>query len=651
MERQTVSVDISPRKGIVPQLRVSQGDIGRPLGVYVMQDGAALDCSGYTADLYVLKADGNYYVVHVTVDSTIKNLITWDTAEQETPVAGECAAQIRIMQGTDDIGTARFVEYVEASPGFSGAGSQSAIESLEEYVRQAAASAQTASDAADTATGAASTAAADAQTASNAATAAAGYASSAHDDAETASGAAATAQAVLDSIPSDYSTMSSDVTALKTAIEQKAPAIYPTASGSIATFPDGADGMPIKSLAISLEPVQSGSGDPSPQNVRPITGHSSVAVTRTGKNLLPTFTEAPSVSGLTISVDDGKITISGTVSSATVISAPFGEYKWDGVSNAWLSGCPSGGDYSNGYSLRIGSVSNGVYSKADVGEGIALQPSLSATILANVPLCFQIVLRAGTYSNLTFAPMLCFGSSASPYEEYQGISVQIPLGQTVYGGTLDPVKGTLIVDRAIIDMGSKSWSKNTASGGHSYFSCASLSDRKIDGSLLSSSYKFVGVGANSLTQDCTLARSNTGVSVYVRDDAYSTAADFRAAVSGVQLCYYLNTPLAPIPLDPVTIQTLLGYNAIWSDGGDVTVEYPVDTKTYIDNRINATRKLIAGIETGFVASKLYAVGDMLIIVDDLYKVTAQIASGATITVGTNVTKTTVAEQLIALANA
>jgi len=218
MERQIITVDISPQKGIIPRLKVSQGDIGRPLGVNIIQDGVALDCSTYTADLYVLKSDGNYFVSNVTIDSTETNLIKWDTAEQETIVSGECAAQIRIMKGSDDIGTARFVEYVEASPGFNGAGSESAVESIKEYVRQAAASAETASSAATSASTSATTATGAASSATSSATAAAGSASSAHTDAETASQAAQTAQDVAASIPADYSQLSDDVTGLMSAL-------------------------------------------------------------------------------------------------------------------------------------------------------------------------------------------------------------------------------------------------------------------------------------------------------------------------------------------------------------------------------------------------------------------------------------------------
>lgn len=217
MERQTITVDIAPCNNQIQRLKSSQGDIGRPLGVYITQNGVALDCSAYTADLYILKPDGNYFTATATVDATEHNLITWETAKQETPVAGGCAAQIRILSNGDDVGTARFVEYVEASPGFVGESSESVVESLMEYVRQAATSAETASGAASSASGSASAASGSASSAAQSASAAAGSASTAHTDAETASQAAQTAQDVADSIPEDYSTLSEDVTGLKSA--------------------------------------------------------------------------------------------------------------------------------------------------------------------------------------------------------------------------------------------------------------------------------------------------------------------------------------------------------------------------------------------------------------------------------------------------
>ena len=60
-----------------------------------------------------------------------------------------------------------------------------------------------------------------------------------------------------------------DVSSLDTQLLASFP--HDTASGSIASFPDGA-AMPVRDLSVDIEPVQAGSGDPSPDNIRPISG-------------------------------------------------------------------------------------------------------------------------------------------------------------------------------------------------------------------------------------------------------------------------------------------------------------------------------------------------------------------------------------------
>jgi hypothetical protein len=57
-----------------------------------------------------------------------------------------------------------------------------------------------------------------------------------------------------------------------------------SASGSIAHFSDGADTVPLKSLAYTLTPTQAGTGDPSPSNPRPINSVSSLELVHTGAN-------------------------------------------------------------------------------------------------------------------------------------------------------------------------------------------------------------------------------------------------------------------------------------------------------------------------------------------------------------------------------
>ena len=112
---------------------------------------------------------------------------------------------------------------------------------------------------------------------------------------------------------------------------------------------------------------------------------------------------------------------------------------------------------------------------------------------------------------------------------------------------------------------------------------------------------------------------------------------------------FLATPLT-YQLTPQQLTTLLGTNHIWADTGDVTLEYRADTKTYIDNAIaksqTATRSLITGIEASMTATQNYTAGALIIVGDDLYKATANIASGGTLTVGTNVSKITLAQYIL-----
>lgn len=62
---------------------------------------------------------------------------------------------------------------------------------------------------------------------------------------------------------------------------------YPTAeidNVPIASFPDGADDVPVKALQIGIEATQEGTGTPSPDNDRPISGFTGANIKVNGKN-------------------------------------------------------------------------------------------------------------------------------------------------------------------------------------------------------------------------------------------------------------------------------------------------------------------------------------------------------------------------------
>lgn len=149
MTRQIITVDIAPEVQSDRRLKVSQYDVGRPLGVYIVRAGEPVDCSGYTAQLYVFKPDRTYYETECEIAPEATSLVTWETGEQETVYAGACLAEIRIMQDGVNIGTANFVEWIEESPTDLSRTSKSEVQSLMALVGQAEDAAKAAKAAVD----------------------------------------------------------------------------------------------------------------------------------------------------------------------------------------------------------------------------------------------------------------------------------------------------------------------------------------------------------------------------------------------------------------------------------------------------------------------------------------------------------------------
>ena len=112
-------------------------------------------------------------------------------------------------------------------------------------------------------------------------------------------------------------------------------------------------------------------------------------------------------------------------------------------------------------------------------------------------------------------------------------------------------------------------------------------------------------------------------------------------MSGVQLVYELATPQTYQLTPQEIITTLLGQNNIWSDTGSSTVEYPADTKLYI-------QKINTPTDDDMIADANIASGKYFIVNNNLYLSTTTILAGDPIKPGTNCTLTNLAAALNAL---
>jgi len=193
----------------------------------------------------------------------------------------------------------------------------------------------------------------------------------------------------------DHSTLNTSSKKIIGAINEiLAGSIEGTASGSVASFADGGDNIPVNTLTAEIDAS--------------VSGFTEVKVTRCGKNFWPFGDITASENDIPFSLKAGTYNLSGTRSGTGTPSISIRFYYADGTSTVCqLSGTNS---YSNSVNLT-----------ADV---VKINKYISADSLVNV--------------------QLEAGDEKTTYEAYKGNSYTIALDETLtQGGSLEVVSGLL----------------------------------------------------------------------------------------------------------------------------------------------------------------------------------------------------------------
>ena len=353
---------------------------------------------------------------------------------------------------------------------------------------------------------------------------------------------------------------------VKGMFDEKADAIIKTSSGDIASFADGGNGLLVKSLIANITPKQSGSGDPSPSNIRPISGYEGVNVYVAGGMIFDPSTQGTMgesqdagwwINSSTSVIEKG----SGSNKTFAIPCKPQTKYyfEFDGYTGIFRIAFGKMADLSfidssnwqNVYNIRAFNESG---KRSWVGES----PN-GATYL---------------FIQIGSADFMADKLKIKAYEVAE--SYPISLGQTVYGGTLDVVSGELTITRILESMQNRGWT---------------LVDGLWEGNA-PSMWK-VGEGGYTVASDimCEIYKNGSlkdvkelgtatlalrGTKLYIKDTNYSTATDFNNSLANRYFCVLLKTPTT-IALTPTQVTTLLGNNNIWANSGTVEVEYRADT--------------------------------------------------------------------------
>lgn len=218
----------------------------------------------------------------------------------------------------------------------------------------------------------------------------------------------------------------------------------------------------------SWEPVQEGSGTPSPENIRPIKGRDSVTVERCGENVIEFLSTEDSSSDIKIAVDAEKnITLNGTLAGKGNISIGTCRLHWVAgktytmyvkkVSGSVSLG--SGDGITFAYALFTTDYNHffrGDTNSTNLDVYIASDAALVETELVFMLQCW----RKGTvFNNFKFQIEVVEGTTTpSTYAPYNGQTNTLTPPETVYGGEVDAVSSEgQETQKLVILNGTESW--------------------------------------------------------------------------------------------------------------------------------------------------------------------------------------------------
>ena len=365
----------------------------------------------------------------------------------------------------------------------------------------------------------------------------------------------------------DDTTVGADAWSSKHIVDMLCPPISETGN-PVQCYP--VENYPL-GVTSSWEPTQEGSGEPSPENIRPISGRDSVKVERCGENLLNIFPFTKRTQkGITYEyVPDGGIRMSGTAldnSDSPTFSVwylPPGKYCGPNLGDKTF---PSIAVKRNGKNVWIGA--GGTFE----------------ILAGDVVNYWYLYTVSGTTIDKTIYPYIVSGTTApTTYAPYTGQTATLTLPRTIYGGTVNAVTGEGEQKRGLATFdGSEAWIIGglSADKGDWYYVSPKIVDAingpPKSGNEICSHYPHYDVVNNNTGKGCALVwsafRVRWGDIIPENTDAWKSylAAQY-AAGTPVQIAYKLAEPVPFTATGAQPIPALPSVNTLLTDADSVTV--------------------------------------------------------------------------------
>lgn len=303
---------------------------------------------------------------------------------------------------------------------------------------------------------------------------------------------------------------------------------------------------------VSWEPVQDGSGDPSPDNVRPIKGRNSVMVIRCGENLLNSSPE---------NIENGIY--------------ENGE-KVDGIGRQQRALQPikiEPGQYlifTTFYSINLNARATFLTGDNKYLSDTALFYNAPTKIPEKAR---SLLLHSSTEGFIGTNPMLIVGTTApTAYAPYTGQTSTLTLPRTIYGGTVDAVTGD----------GQETWDLLTLTGTERIYKRDRFDLFEINlvlpVSVPTSTVVASHWSGTKTANTNALYAENRNVNVGLHTCGFDTVDDLKsylaaqyAAGTPVQIAYKLAEPVPFTATGAQPISSLSGVNTLMTDADSATV--------------------------------------------------------------------------------
>ena len=317
---------------------------------------------------------------------------------------------------------------------------------------------------------------------------------------------------------------------------------------------------------VRWEPTQEGSGDPSPDNVRPIKGRNSVAVKVTGKNL---FYEQGFQNYFINSASNNVGLAVGNVSSVLQVVTGAKYY---------VTRSKIGTKFRVAVVNKLPVIGVTVRPSSAINADSKRQVEISATSKYMVIQCED---------EAAFSELMVSLDSSTAYTPYTGQTTALTLPRTIYGGTVDAVTGEGLGMWKLLTLdGTEYWAaRNTVdTTKHRFYikilDRTSVLSTMVKADIVSDRYKTIP--ANQTYRNVNGISADVGNSkiVDIYDDDYSErtldewksylAAQY-AAGTPVQIAYKLATPTPFTATGAQPIPALSGVNTLLTDADSATV--------------------------------------------------------------------------------